>query len=129
MSFASAFVAIILGMQSHQQQATLKQNIKIPELGEAKPGGFQTGAPGFPLFSGKVRIVSRTLRDCSSLVLLIGRERGKEQIGKIPGESPDKSGENPGKIGKVQKGQKGQKGRTSPDHEAPPFETPPLSGP
>ena len=25
-------------------------------------------------------------------MLLIGRERGKEQIGKIPGESPDKSG-------------------------------------
>ena len=32
--------------------------------------------------------------------LFVGRERGKGPIGKIPGPSPDKSQENPGKIWK-----------------------------
>ena len=65
-------------------------------LGEAKPGGFQTG--GFPLFLGQVQIVSRTL---SGLFLGTNRENPRtipEQIGKIPEKS-----------GKSQKGQKGQK--------------------
>ena len=39
-------------------------------------------------------------------VLLIGRERGKGPIGKIPGESPDKSGKCPGKSQNDKKGQK-----------------------
>ena len=61
---------------------------------EAKPGGFQTG--GFPLFFGKgPDCVAVPFRDCSSWVLLIGRERGKGPIGKIPKKS-----------GKSQKGQK-----------------------
>ena len=54
---------------------------------------------GFPLFSGKVRIVSRSL---SGLFLVgavnVGRERGKGRIGKIPGqigENPKKSGKSP----------------------------------
>ena len=39
-------------------------------------------------------------------MLIIGRERGKGPIGKIPGESPDKSGKSPGKSQKDKKGQK-----------------------
>ena len=39
-------------------------------------------------------------------MLLIGRERGKGQIGKIPGPSPSKSGKIPEKSGKSKKGQK-----------------------
>ena len=58
---------------------------------EAKPGGFQTG--GFPtFFRERSRLCRGPFRDCSSLVLLIGREREKGRIGKIPAESPDKSG-------------------------------------
>ena len=58
-------------------------------------------------------------------MLLIGRERGKGQIGKIPGPSPSKSGKtqkNPRKRTK-----KDKKGRTSPDRENPPFEAPRLA--
>ena len=43
-------------------------------LREAKPGGFQTG--GFPIFSGKVRIVSRTL---SGLFLLGAANRPRKR--------------------------------------------------
>ena len=76
-------------------------------------------------------------------MLLRGQERRKGQIGKIPGQSLDKSGKNPGKIGKKdkkgqtthkkrrkirqertkedKKGQNGKEktGRTSPYWEAP----------
>ena len=91
-------------------------------LREAKPGGFQTG--GSPIFFGKGPDWHRgPFRDCSSLVVLNGREIGKGQIGKIPGESPSKSGKSQ-KIGKVPKWTK--QGRTSPDREnPPPFENPP----
>ena len=53
---------------------------------------------GFPnpkvshFFRERSRLCRGPFRDCSSLVLLIGRERGKGQIGKIPGPSPSKSG-------------------------------------
>ena len=62
-------------------------------LGEAKPGGFQTG--GFPTFLGKVQIVSQTLSGLF-LVGAVNRPRKRkrtnrenprrvpEQIGKIP---------------------------------------------
>ena len=50
---------------------------------EAKPRSCQTG--GFPTFFGTGR---GPFRDCSSQALLIGRERGKGQIRKIPEESP-----------------------------------------
>ena len=64
--------------------------------GVSKPGCF-------PLFSGKVQIVSRTL---SGLFLVGARHRprrGKGQIGKIPGPSPSKSGKSQKKSGKSQK--------------------------
>ena len=71
---------------------------------------------GFPLFSGKVRIVSRTLSE----LFLIGavnrpRKEEKDKIGKIPGQSPDKSG-NSRKIGKGQnlKGPKIEKNQDRP---------------
>ena len=56
-------------------------------------------------------------------MLLIGRERGKGQIGKIPGPSPSKSGKSQKNRERTKKD---KKGRTSPDRETPPFETPPL---
>ena len=60
-------------------------------------------------------------------MLLIGRERGKGQIGKIPGPSPSKSGKSPSRSGKSQEGQKRTKkeGRVQ-NRETPPFETPPV---
>ena len=86
--------------------------------GVSKPGGF-------PLFSGKVQIVSRTLSGLFLVGALIRPRKRKgtnrenprtipEQIGKIPEnrESPEKDK---------------KKGRTSPDREAPPFETPRLA--
>ena len=91
--------------------------------GVSKPGCF-------PLFSGKVQIVSRTLSGLF-LVGALNRPRKRkrtnrenprtipEQIGKNPRESPKRT----------KKDKKGQKGRTSPDRETPPFETPPFSGP
>ena len=71
-------------------------------LREAKPESSQTRV--FPTFSGKVQIV-------------IGRERGKGQIGKIPGPSPSKSGKS---RKNRESPKKDKKGRTSPDQETPP---------
>ena len=59
-------------------------------------------------------------------MLLIGRDRGKGQIRKIPGESPDKSGKS---RKNRESPKKDKKGRTSPNRETPPFETPPFGGP
>ena len=67
--------------------------------GVSKPGCF-------PLFSGMVQIVSRAL---SGLFLVAADNRPRERkgpIGKIPAESPDKSGKSPGKSQKDKKGQK-----------------------
>ena len=58
---------------------------------------------GFQIFSGKVQIVSRTLSGLF-LVGAVNRPRKRKgQIGKIPEESPDKSGKSRKKIGKVPK--------------------------
>ena len=102
---------------------------------EAKPGGgFKPGC--FPLFSGKVQIVSRTLSGPFLVGALNRLRKRKRTNGKIPGPSASKSGksqknrESPKKDKKGQKRtKKDKKGRTSPDREAPPFETPPFSGP
>ena len=62
-------------------------------LREANRGGLQTrGFP--PFFRERSGLRRRPFRDCSSSVLLIGQERAEGQIGKIPGQSPDKSGKN-----------------------------------
>ena len=94
--------------------------------GVSKPGCF-------PLFSGMVQIVSRTL----SGLFLVGADnrlrkrkrtnrenprRVPGQIGKIPGKVPE--GQK-----RTKKDKKDKKGRTSPDRETPPFETPPFGGP
>ena len=88
--------------------------------GVSKPGGF-------PLFSGKVQIVSRTL----SGLFLVGalnrpRKRKKGRIGKIPGPSLSKSEKS---RKNRERTKKDKKGRTDPDRETPPFETPPFGGP
>ena len=90
--------------------------------GVYKPGGF-------PLFSGKVRIVSRTLSGLflAGANMLICREKRKGQIGKSPEQirkiPRKKNRESPKKNRTGQK--KDKKGRTSPDREAPHiFETP-----
>ena len=57
-------------------------------------------------------------------MLLIGRERGKGPIGKIPGPSPRKSG-NPRESPKRTK--KDKKGRTSPDRKPPRLKHPRLA--
>ena len=83
----------------------------FPLLGEAKPGGF-------PLFWGKVQIVSRTL----SGLFLVGTVDEKEEKGQIrenPEESRDKSGKSRKNRESPKKDKKGQKGRTSPDGETP----------
>ena len=84
-------------------------------LGEAKPGGL-------PLFSGKVRIVSRTLSGlflAGAISRLKKRKRTNRENSPICLENPDK-------IGEVTKGLKKDKsGRTSPDRE-PPRLNPPV---
>ena len=91
--------------------------------GVSKPGCF-------PLFSGKVQIVSRTLSGLF-LVGALNRPRKRKRTNREnPRSVPEQIGKIPEKSGKSQKGQKkDKKGRTSPDRETPPFETPPFSGP
>ena len=124
---SGAFLMVIVSVRSMPSTAWTfrKKSQKIfLILREAKPGGFQTA--GFPTFFRERSGLCRgPFRDCSSLVLLIGRERGKGQIGKIPGESPDKTGKSRKKSGKSKKG-KDRKGRTSPDREAPCLNPPPV---
>ena len=93
-------------------------------LREAKPGGFLTG--GFPTFSGKVQIVSRTLSGLF-LVGAVNRPRKRERTNREnPGESPDKSGKSRKDREKSQKQKKKDKrGRTSPDRETQPRLNPP----
>ena len=98
----------------------MKENL---HLREGNPWRFQLG--GVPTFSGMVRIVSQTL---SGLFLVrafseIHRPRKRKgQIGKIHGESPDKSGKSQKNRESPKQGQKRKKrGRTSPDRETPPF--------
>ena len=72
--------------------------------------------------------MSRTLSGLFLVkVLLIGRERGKGQIGKIPGPSPSKSGKSQKNRESPKKDKKGQKGRTSPDRETPRLKPPRLA--
>ena len=91
------------------------EKLKVNRRG-SKPGGF-------PLFSGKVRIVSRTL----SGLFLVGaahRPREKDPSGKSL-DNPQANRKNPGKSGSSQKG-RDEKGRTSPDREPPCLTPPPL---
>ena len=99
---------------------------RFTSIGVSKPGCF-------PLFSGKVRIVSRTLSGLF-LVGALNRPRKRKRTNREnPRTIPEQIGKIPKKSGKSQKGQKrtkkDKKGRTSPDRETPPFETPPFSGP
>ena len=82
-------------------------------LRKAKPGGFPN--PGVsPFFWERSRLCRGPFRDCSSQVLLIGRERGKGLIGKIPGPSLSKSGKSQKNRERRKKDKKGQK-RTKKD--------------
>ena len=91
--------------------------------GVSKPGCF-------PLFSGEVQIVSRTLSGLF-LVGALNRPRKRKRTNREnPRTIPEQIGKIPEKSGKSQKRtKKDKKGRTSPDRETPPFETPPFSGP
>ena len=59
-------------------------------VGEAKPGCFQTGC--FPLFSGKVQIVSRTLSGLFLVGAVNRLRKRKRDDREIPRPSPSKSG-------------------------------------
>ena len=88
----------------------------FPSFWEKLNRGFPN--PGVSdFFRERFRLCRGPFRD------LMGRERGKGQIGKIPGPSPSKSG-------KSQKNQKRAKKEGQVQiGEPPPFETPPFSGP
>ena len=76
-------------------------------LREAKPGVSKPGC--FPLFSGKVQIVSRIL---SGLFLVGALKRPRKRKGtnrENPRTIPEQIGKIPEKSGKSQKGQKGTK--------------------
>ena len=97
-------------------------------LREAKPGGFQTG--GFPLFSGKVQIVSRTL---SGLFLVGAVDRPRKRKGtnrENPRTIPSKSGKSRKNRESPKKGKKGQKRKDKSRSGNPPcLKPPPFSGP
>ena len=102
----------VLGRDIRANDPRMSAGYPARKLREAKPGCFQTW--GFPLFSGKVQIVSRTL---SGLFLVGALNRlGKRkrtnrenprtipvQIGKIPGKVP-KGQKRTKKEGQVQIG-------------------------
>ena len=98
---------------------------KANEFERSSTRGFPNRGVSHFFFREMSRLWSRTL----SGLFLVNRENPRtipEQIGKIPGPSPIKSGksranrESPKKEKKMDKS-----GRTSPDWETPPFETPP----
>ena len=70
--------------------------------GVSKPGCF-------PLFSGKVQIVSRTLSGLFLVGALNRPRKRKRTIGKIPGPSPSKSGKSQKNRESPKKDKKGQK--------------------
>ena len=91
-------------------------------LGEAKLGVSKPGR--FPLFSGKVQIVSRTLSGLF-LVGALNRPRKRKRTSREnPRTIPEQIGKIPRKSGKSPKRTKKdvthKKGRTSPDRETPP---------
>ena len=84
------------------------------------PGGSKPGC--FPLFSGKVQIVSRTLSGLFLVRALNSPRKRKRTNRENPRTIPEQIGKIPEKIGKVPKRmKKDKKGRTSPDRETPPF--------
>ena len=86
--------------------------------GGSKPGGF-------PLFAGKIQIVSRTLSGLF-LVGAVNRLRKRKRTNQEnPRRVPGQIGKIPEKSGKSEKDKKDKKGRTSPDRETPPFSGPP----
>ena len=90
----------------HPRKGRLERK-KSPFLPREKLNRGVSKGVGFPTFSpGKVQIVSRTLSGLFLVVLLIGREREKGRIGKIPGPSPRKSGKSRKIPEKDKKGQK-----------------------
>ena len=121
---ASDLASRALPSQGKPQRESESQAVRIARsyLREAKPGGSKPGC--FPLFSGKVQIVSRTLLGLF-LVGALNRPRKKKRTNR---ENPRRA---PSKSGKSQKNRespkKDKKGRTSPDRETPLFETPPLA--
>ena len=90
--------------------------------GVSKPGCF-------PLFSGKVQIVSRTLSGLF-LVDALNRPRKRKVTNREnPRTIPEQIGKIPEKSGKFQKGQKRTKKEGQVQIGKPPFETSPFSGP
>ena len=71
------------------------------DLREAKPGCFQTGC--FPLFSGKVQIVSRTLSGLFLVGALNRLRKRKRTNRENPRTIPAQIGKIPGKVPKGQK--------------------------
>ena len=90
--------------------------------GVSKPGGF-------PLFSGKVQIVSRTLSGLFLVGALYRLRKRKGTNRENPPTIPEQIGKIPEKSGKSQKGQKGQQRKDKSRSGNPPFETAPFGGP
>ena len=89
--------------------------------GVSKPGGF-------PLFSGAVQSVSRTLSGLFLVGALNGPRQRKRTNRENPRSIPEQIGKIPEKSGKSKKGQK-RKDKFRSGNTPPPFETPLFSGP
>ena len=85
------------------------EELEEPFLREAKPGGFQTG--GFPLFSGKVQILSRTLSGLFLVGALTRPRKRKRTNRENPRTFPEQIGKIPEKTGKAPKRTKMDKKR------------------
>ena len=114
--FSTAFIQSFSchGLCFEGQIPMLPKRLGEGLLREAKPGGLQTRS--FPLFSGKVQIVSRTL---SGLFLVGALNRPRQRKGtnrENPGPSASKSGKSRKNRESPKKDKKGQK-RTKKDKE------------
>ena len=92
-------------------------------LREAKPGGFQTRV--FPIFSGKVQIVSRTLSGLFLVGALKRPRKRKRTNRENPRTIPEQIGKIPEKSGKSKKDKKGQKRKDKSRSRNPPLLKPP----
>ena len=101
------------------------QRFESPLMREAKPEGFQTR--GFPLFSGKVQILSRTLSGLFLIGAVNRPKRRKRTNRENPWTIPGQIRKIPEKTGKSQKGQKRKdKSRSG---NPPVWTPPPFGGP
>ena len=111
-------IELAVSLLREQELSVCSQNVCLKE---AKPGGFQTRV--FPIYAGKVQIVSRTL---SGLFLVGALNRPRKRTNREnPRTIPEQIRKIPENSGKSQKGQKRTKKEGQVQIRKPPRLNPP----